>query len=65
MKHEKTYRIDPSGILCGYRHCAQISFIMHCIGELIDPTAKWLVFKCGCNTVLWACATAAPGGRCA
>ena len=27
-------------ITCGCRHCAQISFIMHCIGELIDPIAK-------------------------
>jgi hypothetical protein len=23
------------------RHCAQISFIMHCIGELIEAIARW------------------------
>ena len=28
------------GSRCNCRHCAQISFIMHCIGELIEPIAK-------------------------
>jgi hypothetical protein len=31
--------LPVSGSRCGCRHCAQISFIMHCIGELIDAMA--------------------------
>src|SRR5258708_24775203 len=33
------------GSLCCCRHCAQISFIMHCTGELILPIA----LCCGCR----------------
>ncbi len=40
MKHEKTNDSLPdAGSTCRWRHWAQISFIMHCIGELIDPIA--------------------------
>jgi hypothetical protein len=28
------------GSRCNCRHCAQISFIMHCIGELIEAIAR-------------------------
>jgi hypothetical protein len=34
-----------TGSLCCCRHCAQISFIMHCIGELMLPMALWPGFR--------------------
>src|SRR2546426_627807 len=37
LKHEKMIVSLPlAGSTCFWRHCAQTSFIMHCIGELID-----------------------------
>ena len=40
LKQENTTVSSPvTGSRCGCRHCAQISFIMHCIGELIDAMA--------------------------
>src|SRR3972149_2600440 len=51
LKQEKTYETAPvCGSWCGCRHCAQISFIMHCIGELIEPIAKGCGFREGSRT---------------
>src|SRR5580693_3975119 len=42
LKQEKTtVSVPVTGSWWRCRHCAQISFIMHCIGELIDAIARW------------------------
>ena len=42
LKQEKTtVSVPVSGSRCCCRHWAQISFIMHCIGELIEAIARW------------------------
>jgi hypothetical protein len=34
-------RTPVMGSIWGWRHWAQTSFIMHCIGELMEPMAEW------------------------
>ena len=42
LKQENTtVSVPVTGSRWRCRHCAQISFIMHCIGELIDAIARW------------------------
>ena len=42
LKQENTtVSLPVTGSLWSCRHWAQISFIMHCMGELIDPSARW------------------------
>jgi len=46
LKQENTTDSLPvTGSLWSCRHWAQISFIMHCMGELIDPSARWSTFR--------------------
>jgi len=41
LKQENTTVSMPvCGSRCNCRHCAQISYIMHCIGELIEAIAR-------------------------
>ena len=42
--------LPVTGSRCGCRHCAQISFIMHCIGELIEPIARCEGLRNGAST---------------
>ena len=51
--------LPVAGSRCGCRHCAQISFIMHCIGELIEPIAACAGLRYGASTPCRARATAA------
>ena len=51
--------LPVAGSRCGCRHCAQISFIMHCIGELIEPIARCAGLRYGASTPCRARATAA------
>jgi len=47
------------GSTWGWRHWAQISFIMHCIGLLMEPIARCVGFRYRCRTPCRAAATAA------
>ena len=59
LKQENTTVRSPvSGLICGCRHCAQTSFIMHCIGLLIDPTALCPGISNGASTPCRAAPTA-------
>src|SRR5207248_968472 len=60
LKQEKTYVVLPvAGSTCGCRHCAQISFIMHCIGELMEPIALCFGLRKGLSSAWRAWATGA------
>jgi DNA-directed RNA polymerase subunit beta' len=48
-----------SDMTCLQRHCAQTPFIMHCIGELIEPIATWPGFRYGFKRPCRASLTAA------
>ena len=50
LKQEKMIVSLPvTGSTCFCRHCAQTSFIMHCIGELMLPMPTWSGFRYGCE----------------
>src|ERR1051326_276686 len=60
LEQEETEGVSPLfGSTCGCRHWAQISFIMHCIGLLIEPIATCSSFRKSFNTLCLAWATAA------
>ena len=59
LKQVKTTRSSPvCGSLCFCRHCAQTSFIMHCIGELMLPMARCRASSSGARTPCRASRTA-------
>ena len=51
--------LPVAGSTCFCRHCAQTSFIMHCIGELMLPMPTCSFFRYGASTPWRAALTAA------
>src|SRR5262249_11182496 len=60
LKQENTTLSTPlTGSRCTCRHCAQIPFIMHCIGELMEAIALCPGLRCGASIPCRAWETAA------